>query len=257
MRIPLNRLFVILLLLAVTLTSCNRRSQLVYMRNLEVNETFLPQSPPSYRLTRGDVLYIQLLTPSPEASSAFNNPTGVQNANQMRDESSLYLSGYAVNDSGNLELPFLGEVPVVGLTISETRKLLQELAEKHFKEARIKVRYASFKVTVVGEVRRPGNQMNYNDNLTIFEALAQAGDITENGNRKNILVLRPTPDGGKTYRLDLADKSILSSEAYFLLPNDIVFVEPIANKAFLMNVPYISLFFSTVSTAILLINFLF
>lgn len=257
MKIPLKRLSILLLLFAAALSSCNRRSQLVYMRNLELNESFLPQKPPAYHLTKGDVLYIQLLTPSPEASAAFNNPTGMQGSAQTRDESSLYLSGYAVNDDGNIELPFLGEVKVIGLTIDETRRLIQEQAENHFKSPTVKVKHASFKITVVGEVRRPGTQMNYNDNLTIFEALAQAGDISENGNRKNILVLRPTPEGGKTYRLNLADKSILASEAYFLLPNDIVFVEPIANKAFIMNVPYISLFFSTISTAILLINFIF
>lgn len=257
MKTPLKRLSILLLLFTVALSSCNRRSQLVYMKNLEVNESFTPPIAPSYKLAKGDVLYIQLLTPSPEASAAFNNPTGLQGTNQQRDEPSLYLSGYAINEEGKLELPFLGDVSVVGLTIDETRKILQELAENHFENPTIKVKHASFKITVVGEVRKPGTQMNYNDNLTIFEALAQAGDISENGNRKNILVLRSTPEGGKTYRLNLADKSILASEAYFLLPNDIVFVEPITNKAFLMNVPYISLFFSTVSTAILLINFLF
>lgn len=257
MKQSINKYSILLLIFMVAISSCNRRSQLVYMRNLELNESFQPQKPPAYRLTKGDVLYIQLLTPSPEASAAFNNPTGMQGSAQTRDESSLYLSGYAVNDDGNIELPVLGEVKVIGLTIDETRRLIQEQAENHFKSPTVKVKHASFKITVVGEVRRPGTQMNYNDNLTIFEALAQAGDISENGNRKNILVLRPTPEGGKTYRLNLADKSILASEAYFLLPNDIVFVEPIANKAFLMNVPYISLFFSTVSTAILLINFLF
>lgn len=250
------KIILLITLVAITAISCNRKSQLVYMRNLQVNEGFKPLTPPAYRLVKGDVLYIQLITPNPEASLAFNNPTGIQSTGQVRDESSLYLSGYAINENGDIELPFIGDLSVVGLTIDETRKLVQTEAEKHFKDARIKIRYASFKITVLGEVRRPGSQMNYNDNITIFEALGQAGDITENGNRKNILVLRPTPEGGKTYRLNLSDKAILESEAYFLLPNDIVFVEPIANKAFLMNIPYITLLFSTISTAVLLINFI-
>jgi polysaccharide export outer membrane protein len=83
-----------------------------------------------------------------------------------------------------------------------------------------------------------------------------AGDISDYGNRKQVLVVRPTPEGTKTYRMNLQDKKLLTSEAFFLLPNDIVIVEPIKSKPFQMNIPTLSLFLNSVSTLILVITFI-
>jgi polysaccharide export outer membrane protein len=226
------------------------------MQNID-GATDIPFStPPEYRLKGGDILFIQLVTHSPEISQAFNNPTGVQFIGSGRDESSLYLSGYTITEDGYVNLPFLGDAQVKGLTMNEARKVIQERTETMYKDAMVIVKLASFKVTFVGEVRRPGSIRNFNDNLNIFEAIAAVGDISENGDRRNVLVVRPTHEGNKTYRLDLSDKSVLASEAFYLLPNDVVIVEPIGNKVFQMNVPYITLGFSTLSTLILLYNFI-
>lgn len=238
------------------LAGCNRRSQLLYIQNLDPAGEVLMAKPPVYKLKPGDILYIQLVTPSPEISQAFNNPTGGQYMTRTQDESSLYLNGYTVSDSGKVALPFLGEAKVQGLTIGEARDELQKLTEKMYKDASLIVKLASFKVTVLGEVRRPGSIRNFNDQMNIFEAIAGVGDISENGDRKNVLVVRPSNDGNKTFRLNLTDKSVLASEAFFLLPNDVIIVEPIGNKIFQMNVPYITLTFSTISTLILLYNFI-
>ena len=247
---------VIIVIFSIALLACNRRSQLLYVQNLDPKGEVLMASAPKYRLQPGDILFIQLITPSPEISQAFNNPTGVQVQNQTRDESSLYLNGYTVSDSGMVALAFLGEAKVQGLTINEARDELQKLTEKMYKDATLIVKLASFKVTVLGEVRRPGSIRNYNDQLNIFEVIAAVGDISENGDRKSVLVVRPSNDGNKTFRLDLTDKAVLASEAFYLLPNDVVIVEPIGNKVFQMNVPYITLTFSTLSTLILLYNFI-
>ncbi len=236
--------------------SCNRRSQLMYMQNIDETAEVPFATPPSYKLSPGDVLHIQLVTHSPEISMAFNNPTGVQFLSQGRDESSLYLSGYTVNPNGVVQLPFLGEAQVKGLTIDEARSVIQEKTNAMYKDASVIVKLASFKVTVVGEVRRPGVIRNFNDNLNVFEAIAAVGDINENGDRQKVLVVRPTNQGNKTYRLNLADRSVLSSEAFYLLPNDVVIVEPIGNKVFQMNLPYINLTLSSISTIILLYNFI-
>jgi polysaccharide export outer membrane protein len=243
-------------ILAIALVSCNRRSQLLYIQNLDPADEALMAKPPVYRLQPGDILYIQLITPSPEISQAFNNPTGTQVLTRTQDESSLYLNGYAVNDSGMVALPFLGEAKVQGLTVNEAKDELQKLTEKMYKDATLNVKLASFKITVLGEVRRPGNVRNYNDQFNVFEAIAAVGDISENGDRKKVLVVRPSNEGNKTFRLDLTDKSVLASEAFYLLPNDIIIVEPLGNKVFQMNVPYVTLTFSTLSTLILLYNFI-
>jgi len=245
-----------ILVLATALMSCNRRSQLMYMQNIDETAEVPFATPPSYKLSPGDVLHIQLVTHSPEISMAFNNPTGIQFLSQGRDESSLYLSGYTVNPNGVVQLPFLGEAQVKGLTIDEARSVIQEKTNAMYKDASVIIKLASFKVTVVGEVRRPGVIRNFNDNLNVFEAIAAVGDINENGDRQKVLVVRPTNQGNKTYRLNLADKSVLSSEAFYLLPNDVVIVEPIGNKVFQMNLPYINLTLSSISTIILLYNFI-
>lgn len=251
-RLPL--LFIVIF--SISILSCNRRSQLLYVQGIDKEGDIPFAKAPIYRLQPGDILFIQLMTPSPEISNAFNNPTGSQYITQTRDESSLYLSGYTISDSGTITLPFLGEAKVQGLTIGEARQEVYKLIERMYKDATVVVKLASFKVTVVGEVRRPGSIRNFNDQLNIFEVIAAVGDIGDNGDRRNVLVIRPTNEGNKTYRLNLTERSVLASEAFYLLPNDVIIVEPIGNKVFQMNVPYITLTFSTISTLILLYNFI-
>jgi polysaccharide export outer membrane protein len=251
-----TKLIITISIAAMALMGCNRRSQLLYVQNLDPAGEVLMARPPEYKLQPGDILFVQLITPSPEISQAFNNPTGSQYMTRTQDESSLYLSGYTISNDGTITLPFLGEAKVVGLNLNDARSEIQTLTEKMYKDASVIVKLASFKVTVVGEVRRPGNFRNFNDQLNIFEALAQVGDISENGDRKNVLVVRQTGSGSRTFRVDLTDKSVLASEAFYLLPNDVIIVEPMGNKVFQMNVPYITLTFSTISTLILLYNFI-
>jgi len=238
------------------LTGCNRRSQLLYMKNLNPAGEELVAKPPQYKLQPGDLLFIQLITSSPEISQAFNNPAGSQFLTRTQDESSLYFNGHTLDAEGFVTLPFLGSAKLEGLTLDEARSEIRILTEKLFKDASVVVKLANFRVTVVGEVRQPGTFRNFNDYLNIFEALAQVGDISENGNRKNVLVVRQTDTGSKTFRVNLNDKSVFTSEAFYLLPNDVIIVEPIGNKIFQMNVPYITLTFSTISTLILLYNFI-
>ena len=245
-----------LIAIVIMLSSCNRRSQLLYMQNIDETLEIPHATPPVYRLGAGDILHIQLVTHSPEVSMAFNNPTGVQYLNQGRDESSLYLNGYTVGSDGFVQLPFLGDIKVEGLTLSEAKSQIQQNTSAMYKDASVIVKLASYKVTIVGEVRRPGVVRNFNENLNVFEAIAAVGDINENGDRRNVLVVRPTINGNKTYRLNLSDKSALASEAFYILPNDVVIVEPIGNKIFQMNAPYFTLTFSAISTIILMYNFI-
>ena len=117
----------------------------------------------------------------------------------------------------------------------------------------------SFKFTVIGEVRAPGSYVNYNDQLTVLEAIGRAGGIAETGTKEKILVIRPAGDQTITYHIDLQDKALLSSPAYFITPNDVVIVQPNPKKVFGVNLPTISFIIatvtSTISTTLLLINY--
>ena len=174
-------------------------------------------------------------------------------------ESGGYLYGYDVNPEGTIILPVIGPIKVEGLTLEDTRKLLQDSADKVFKNSTVECKLLSFKFTVIGEVRIPGTYINYNNYLTVLEAIGRAGGLSDFGRRDRVLVIRPVDGGTKTYRLNLQDKHILSSEAYFLLPNDVVIIEPESKKIFNLNLPTFSFIFTSVTSAItttlLLINY--
>jgi polysaccharide export outer membrane protein len=153
----------------------------------------------------------------------------------------------------------IGTIKVGGLTLNETRRLLQTSADKVFKNSIVECKLLSFKFTVIGEVRSPGTYINYNNYLTVLEAIGRAGGVGDYGNRNKVLVVRPIDKGTKTFRINLQDKKILSSEAYFLLPNDVVIVEPLNQKIFNMNLPTFSFIITTslsaLTTMLLLINY--
>jgi polysaccharide export outer membrane protein len=154
----------------------------------------------------------------------------------------------------------MGKLNVNGLTLNEAGNKIQELADKYYKNTTIECKLLSFKFTVIGEVRTPGTFINYNNYLTVLEAIGRAGGIGDYGRRDRILIVRPTDKGTRTFRINLHDKNLLSNEAYFLLPNDVVIVEPISHKIFNMNLPTFSFIITSVTSAItttlLLINYL-
>jgi polysaccharide export outer membrane protein len=257
----ISHILVFAILLA---SSCTSQKKLAYLNNLPVptgEETFTLDIP-DYKIQPRDILYITVKAMMPDGtindfliSSRSYGGTYVS-----QGESGGYLYGYDVNPEGDIVLPTVGSIKVGGLTLEETRKLLQASADKVFKNATIECKLLSFKFTVIGEVRAPGTYVNYNNYLTVLEAIGRAGGVGDYGNRSNVLVIRPYDKGTKTFRLNLQDKKILSSEAYFLLPNDVVIVEPLKQKIFSMNLPTISFiittFTSVITTTLLLINYL-
>jgi polysaccharide export outer membrane protein len=191
-----------------------------------------------------------------QLSDILNVGSGRYATQLYQNETSLYINGYTVNDSGNVTIPVLGQVNVLGLTIDEATSNIQGKANIFLKDATVIVKLISFKVTVIGEVNKPGTYTNFNNQLTVLEAIGMAGDITDYGNRKEVLVVRPNPEGTTTYHINLQDKSLLLSEGFFLLPNDIVIVEPIKSKSFRLNIPTLSLFLTSLSTLILILSFI-
>jgi len=259
----LVKLATIVIVAIVIFGSCTSQKELMYLSNLDTTtvQQFYPMTRPDYRVQYQDILYVNFFTMNLEMNDLLNPGSGSSGSSQMfREESTTYIYGYTVSDSGTISLPILGEVSVYGLTMDEVQKAIEQRAKKYLKDAVINVRLLSFKFTVVGEVNRPGTFNNYNNQLTVLEAIGMAGDITDYGNRRRVLVIRPTKEGTYTFHINLQDKKLLQSEGYFLLPNDIVIVEPIKSKPFQLNIPTTSLIItttlSTMSTLILLINFL-
>jgi polysaccharide export outer membrane protein len=184
------------------------------------------------------------------------NSTSSINTNQFTNDASLFIYGYNVSDSGFVEIPVVGKVDVMGKTLEEARMEIARQTAIYVKDATVTLKLISFKYSVMGEVKSPGVYQNYNNQLTVLEAISNAGDITAYGNRRKILVIRPGSEGTKTYRLDLTKTDILRSEGFFLLPNDIVYVEPVKSYNFRVNLPVLSVFLTGVSTLILVLNYI-
>lgn len=254
------KLFILLL---IALTGCTSQQKLAYLHNLPETggEEFFPMDIPEYKLQPRDVLYItaKAMTTDGSIRDFMSSSQYSQTYSMSQGEGGGYLLGYDVNSEGNIILPVLGEIKVIDLTLDETRKLLQAKTEKIFKDATVECKLLSFKYTVIGEVRSPGSYVNYNNYLTVLEAIGRAGGVGDYGRRDKVLVVRPTEKGTRTYNLNLQDKKIISSEAYFLLPNDVVIIEPVKQKIFNQNLPTISFIISTftgvLTTTLLLINY--
>jgi polysaccharide export outer membrane protein len=212
-KIKVKTILYTILIITITLSSCTSHKKLVYLRNVdskEVQENYYVKTKPDYKIHKQDILYIKVLTLDEEISNVFNQAIGYQQ-NYFQNETSLFINGYVVNDSGDVELPVVGEIGVEGLTLDEAKTEIEKQAAVYLKDATIVVKLISFKFTVLGEVSRPGMYHNSNNQLTVMEAIGMAGDITDFGNRRKVLVLRPTKEGTNTYRLDLTSNKILTS----------------------------------------------
>jgi polysaccharide export outer membrane protein len=184
--------------------------------------------PGSYRLQPRDIISVKVKTLDTESSEYFNTDNG--NAFNMLNPASIYLSGYSLDDNGNITLPELGALKVGGLTVIEAQKKIQESLSTYLNKATILVKLVSFRITVLGEVRSPGQYFVYNDQVTLLEGLGMAGDLTEFGNRENITLIRQNGDNLGGVRLNLKETDILSSKFYYLQPNDVLYVQPLKVK---------------------------
>jgi polysaccharide export outer membrane protein len=259
-----NLINIFLLSSLLGITSCTSQKKLAYLNNLPElggEETFT-MSIPDYKIQPRDILYISAKAMTPDGSIKDFLSSGSSSSSMylMQGDVGGAFMGYNVNADGFITLVPIGQVKVSGLTLEETRKMLQEMTEKVFKNSTVECKLLSFKFTVIGEVKGPGVFINYNNYLTVIEAIGRAGGVGDLGNRNRILVIRPIDKGTKTYRLNLQDKNIITSEAYFLLPNDVVIVEPVKQKIFNMNLPTISFILTTITSTItmtlLLISYL-
>ena len=192
-----------------------------------------------------------------EINTALNAGMGMGGQSMQMTGGMGYLTGFTINDSGSINIPVLGKIEVLGKTMEELRKSVENKVSELYKDVTVIVRLLSYKVTILGEVSAPGTYQNYNDQLTVLEAIAMAGDLTDFGNRTTVLVLRPSKQGTYSYRFNLKSRDLLSSEAYFLMPNDVVIVEPRKIKLIAWNAPTVSLFFSTIFSTISLTLLIF
>jgi polysaccharide biosynthesis/export protein len=223
----------ILLLIGFFVVSCVPTKDLIYLQNKE-NTSKIPVTPITtkpYRLQVSDVLSITISAMDAKLVEIFNSDSGTS---QSLSEQSLYFKGYSIDDHGNIRMPILGEVNVLAMTTDEVRqKIESQLLKDHFKKEAgifVSVKLAGFRYTINGEIALPGTKTLNQDKVSILEAVANAGDITVVGDRKDVVIMRQFPQGVETFSIDLTNYNALQSPYYYLQPNDYVYVKPLKQK---------------------------
>lgn len=252
-------IFSISLSLILVLSSCISRKNLTYFKYSDKNENYDMTmgdgrgsvTPSAYKIMPYDNLFIRVVTPDPQWSALFNMDSGQAGLTQE----SAGLSGYPVDTYGNIEIPYVGKVKVAGKTLSEIKVELDSTFQNYVTDASITVRLVNNYISVIGEVRAPGRYALATDRINIFEALSMAGDLSDYGNRQKVQLIRPSPYGPIVKEFSLADRSILTSEYYYIMPNDIIYVQPMSGRAFQINTSIYSLLLSTLTTALVILQF--
>lgn len=228
--------FYILLLISTLFTSCIPIKDLVYLQDKNSSEesnTVAAVSTKPYRLQVNDVLSVSLKAIDPKLVSIFNK-TESTTGTTGRSEAALYFDGFTVDDHGNIRIPILGEMNVIGYTLEEVRVMIEKkLLEEYFKtEANlfVTVKLAGFRYTINGEVGSTGTKTLFQEHVNIMEAVANAGDINTVGNRKAVMIIRQTPTGTQMNEIDLTDVNVMKSPYYYLQPNDYIYVKPLRQK---------------------------
>lgn len=244
-------------LLLFVLSSCLSNKRMVYLNDKDfekVSEKIIPAKGNVYTIRPDDVLSVKVQGADPRISAFFNLET--QGINIGANPASLYITGYTVNDSGYVSLPVIGRQKVEGLNIHQAQSLIEMALAPHLSNATVVLKLVSFKVSVLGEVNHPGYYYVYNNQATLLEGLSMAGDLNQFGDRKKVKLIRPVADGLKTVMLDLTDPSLMSSEYFYLMPNDMLYVEPVRAKAVRSNFSAATAVFAGVSTLILILNYI-
>jgi polysaccharide biosynthesis/export protein len=178
-------------------------------------------------ITAFDNLYIRVLSIDEQTNTIFNaneGNTGMQ-----------FMISYLVDENGNINFPFVGNINVGGLTITQASTKIQTALSEYVPKTSVIVRYVENKVTVMGQVERQGVYSFTQDKLNIYEALSLGGGITKFGNRKNVVLMRHEGNKIVHLKVNLSDSRIASKDYFYILPNDILVVEPMRSISWSYN----------------------
>jgi polysaccharide export outer membrane protein len=251
---------VFLALFAVIFTSCISTKDITYLQPSTIVKSdsikVSQENSKPYRIQISDILSINIKALDQKLVEMFSVPTAGSFQVQQSPQT-LYYNGYTVDDHGNIRVPILGEVNVLGFTTEEIRqKIEKQLLEEYFrKEANIfvTVKLAGLRYTINGEIGTPGTNVLFQDRATIMEAIANSGDIPITGNRKEVQIIRKFPHGFETYSINLTDANAINSPYFYIQPNDYIIVKPLKQKTWGTGVTGVQSV-ATIMTAISLIT---
>lgn len=250
-----NIVKLILLVLVITNFSCNSRKNIAYLQNIDILQASEKNANFEPILQKDDLLSIIVAAEQPEATLPFNLPQiqGNYRINENQDGIKTYL----VDSKGFIDFPVIGKIQLAGLSRSQAITKLENEIKAYITKPIINLRILNYKISVLGEVNKPGNFKISSERITLLEGLSLAGDLTIYGRRNNLLLIREV-NGVKSFnRIDITQADFLNSPYYYLAQNDVVVVEPnktkINSSVVGPNIPVILSAISILSSIILII----
>lgn len=223
--------FLFFILMVFSMTACVPHKNIVYFQG-NTDESIKKQSPmETYKVHLDDILYIDLKSTDEKLVDLFKN-SSTQNSTQLGEQTNYY-TGYTVDKQGFINIPILNKINVLGFTTDEIADKIKIGLGKYFKntdELFVLVKLSGFRYTIIGEVNNTGTKILYQNSVNIVEAIANAGDISDFGDRKNVELIRNTDDGVKKYTIDMTQVDMFTNPAFDLQPNDIINVPALKQK---------------------------
>lgn len=251
----IRRFSIIIFIVLVLFSSCLTHRNLEYLQYQNDEGTILYNDSdiPDYKLKPWDELYIDIKSLDDPTTNVFQQ-VGKQQSNTGYGVTpySASLSSYMIDKSGFLELPFIGNILVEDRTIPEVTSMLTDSLNSILSNPTVTVKLVNRYVSVFGEVKNPGHFAYAQEKLTIFGAISLAGDITDYGDRNDVILVRNENGNNKRINIDLTSSNIMSSEYYYIRPNDMLYVKPMNKKFWGLNQFPWALLLSSISTAVLL-----
>lgn len=225
---------IVFLSFVVSFTSCVSTKSVTYLQGNKATDTarytsLVPVEPPVSTIQTGDILAIIVSSTSEETNTLFNLPntntvnTTIFPGSNTQGQQPL---GYMVDATGNVSMPLIGKVKLVGLTSREANALLAQKLNQYLKDPTVTIRQLNHKVTVLGEVNRPGVFNLLDNQTTLLELIGVAGDLTVFGRRDNVVLIRTTDKKREMIRLDFTSRELLTSPYFYVQNNDVLYVEP-------------------------------
>lgn len=250
-----------LLAVAVFISSCGVKYKSVpYFQDLPADSVIQEQikNQTSLKIQKDDILAITVSSLNPEASAIFNlgNTSSNQSGVASNVDPRLTANGFMVDQKGAIQLPLIGNVQLEGLTTTVARELIQEKLLQYLKEPVVSLRLINFKVSVLGDVTKPGVYPVQNERVSVNEALSMAGDLTITAVRNNVLLVRENQGKREYVRLNMQSKDLFNSPYYYLQNNDVLYVQPGNAKYSSVDSSYrnVSIIISALSVIALLIS---
>ncbi len=245
------------LLLALLMFSCGSSKDVVYFQDAQNVPQYVRDNDLSkyeIRIMPNDNLLITVSAFNPEAAKMFNT---IQ-LDRTTSIANLTWQGYLVDQQGYINFPVIGKVKIGGMTKEEAISMLQKQVSEYIENPVVNIRFMNYKVTVLGEVNRPGTYTVESEKVTLPEAIGLAGDMTIYGQRNDVMVARVVNGEKQFYHVDLTNSEVFFSPYYYLEQNDIVYVSPNGTKAgsstYNQNLPLVVSLISVLITAIALFS---